>query len=72
MQWSSVLEREFGAVFQEMRLGAYTTWKVGGAQNFLLPEEEKLLASIFEGRSEQNFLCGFLVAEAMFFIPDKG
>jgi UDP-N-acetylmuramate dehydrogenase len=74
MQWSSVLEREFGAVFRRNEgLGAYTTWKVGGAAEFFCcPREEKSLALILKIRSEHEFPLWILGGGSNVLIPDKG
>jgi UDP-N-acetylmuramate dehydrogenase len=74
MQWSSVLEREFGAVFhRNEELGAYTTWKVGGAAEFFCcPKEEKLLASILKVRSKQEFPLWIFGGGSNVLIPDEG
>jgi UDP-N-acetylmuramate dehydrogenase len=74
MQWPSVLEREFGAVFQRNKeLGTYTTWKVGGeAEFFCCPRDEKGLALIFKVRSEHGFPLWILGGGSNVLISDKG
>ncbi len=74
MQWSSVLERKFGAVFHRNEgLGTYTTWKVGGvAEFFCCPKEEKSLALILKVRNEHEFPLWILGGGSNVLIPDKG